>query len=468
MEKVQGKHLLFVSGDFCYPSFQPILQGYLKTLRSHGVVVYAVFQQGKSEETQYHKDMKKNDCFDHEFYADVGAADGAEKIADKVKELEFHLDAVWSMHEATQPIVAQVQELLGLPGNPVSAYEIARDKYRARKVLEQHDMNSIKAYQIWNMEDGLKAQEHVGFPMVVKPTVGQGSYGVYRVMNKEELSTTLERIFDDIKSNWCLDRNAIGTQAPIIAETLVVPQTFGPNEELRMNEHDVEVLLWDGKPVYSNIIDNIATRPPYFQEIGSCAPTLMSAQQEQEMKEYAVKCLQVMGFTRGGFHVECWMTENGPLLIEVNARVGGGATIDTHKAVWGIDPMMEFALTMLDVPINPAASPSPLATYGYLLPNAEVTGVFKQDALTFLDHAKSSPSHIAHKYFKKSGDSVKGNDKHIADWIGEIRLQNRGDQVNETLLEMDHLLKHTAKLSMMETELEQMPQDVETTLFNAK
>merc|ERR1719498_736738 len=102
--------------------------------------------------------------------------------------------------------------------------------------------------------------------MVVKPTLGQGSYGVYRVMDKSELTETVSRIFSDIKSNWCLDRNSIGTQAPIVAETLVVPTTFGFSKELRMNEHDVEVLLWDGEAVYTNIIDNIATSPPYFQE----------------------------------------------------------------------------------------------------------------------------------------------------------------------------------------------------------
>ncbi len=457
---MEGKQLLFVTGDFSYPSFQPILQGYLKTLRSKGVVVYAVFQQGKDEETQYHKDMKSNECFDHEFYADVGGVDGAQSIVEEVEKHGFQLDAVWSPHEATQPLVAQVQELLNLPGNPVSAYDIARDKYRARKVLEENGMNSIKAMQIYNMEDCIKAEEHIGFPMVVKPTVGQGSYGVYRVMDKSELTETVARIFSDIKSNWCLDRNSIGTQAPIVAETLVVPTTFGFNEELRMNEHDVEVLLWDGEAVYTNIIDNIATSPPYFQEIGSCAPTLMSAEQEQEMKKYAIQCLKVMGFTRGGFHVECWMTSEGPVLIEVNARVGGGATIDTHKAVWGVDPMMEFALSMLDIPIQPKPSPTPLATYGYLLPNAQVTGFFQEGPLTFLDHAKSSKSHIGHKYFKKSGDEVKGNDKHIADWIGEIRVQNAGDKTEETLEEMQHLLKETSKLSIMETEPEQMPEEV--------
>jgi len=357
------------------------------------------------------------------------------------------LDAVWSPHEATQPIMAAVQEKLGLPGNPLKAYEIARDKYATRKVLEEHGLKSIKAAQIWSTEDAGKAEEHIGFPMIVKPTVGMGSSGVYRVDSREQLDETLQRLFEDIRTDWALNRTSVGAQAPVLAETFVLPTTFFGGA---INEHDCEVLLWDGQLVYSNIIDNLTTLPPFFQERGSCAPTVMSPNQERAMIDYAVKCVKAMGFTRGGFHVECWDTKEGPLLIEVNARVGGGATQDTHVACWGVDPMFEFALSMLDVPINPPRSQEPLVTYGYLLPNAEVTGHMHEE-LTFLEKAKESKMYKAHKYFVTPNDFVKGNDKYIAQWLGEVRLEHDGDKNMDCLKEMHQVLETVTRHSVEET-----------------
>merc|ERR1711879_72847 len=110
--------------------------------------------------------------------------------------------------------------------------------------------------------------------------------------------------------------------------------------------------MWHGEVVYANIVDNFAGAGSFFQEQAMCCPTVLSAEQEAAMKTYAADCVKALGFTRGAFHVECWATGEGPLLIEVNPRVGGGAIPGFHKVVYGVDPLFEFALSMLDVPIN--------------------------------------------------------------------------------------------------------------------
>lgn len=466
LASLAGKRLLFVGGDFMYKSFAPPLVKQMQRLRSLGVIVTGVFQEQVSstlseeedksaerEASQYLKDMRVGECIDAEIFADVGAENGAENIVRAVRAAGLEFDACWSMHEATQPIMAGVQELLSLPGNPVGAYEIARDKYATREVLKEHNLLSIQAMQIWKPEEAPMVGETIGFPMIIKPTVGMGSSGVYRVNTQQELVQTLERLFEDIKSDWTLNRNNIGRQAPVIAETFVLPTIFSG----MVNEHDVEVLMWDGEVVYSNIIDNLTTKPPYFQEVGSCAPTAMSAAKEQAMKEYAAKCVKAMGFNRGGFHVECWDTDEGPILIEVNSRIGGGATNDTHVACWGVDPMFEFAMTMLDVPISPPRSETALVTYGYLLPNAEVTGHLAEQ-IDFLDFLKKNAMHKAHKYFATPNKYVKGNDKFIAEWLGEVHLEYDGDKNDQVLKEMKNLLDEIAERSSAQTTPMLLPQ----------
>lgn len=451
-----GKRMLFIGGDFMYKSFAPALVKQMTRLRSLGVIVTGVFQERDACEdlSKYHQDMRENDCLDAEFFADVGAEDGAENVARAARLNGLEFDACWSMHEATQPIMAGVQKILGLPGNPVSAYETARDKYATRVVLKENNLLSIQAMQIWRPEDATAVGETVGFPMIVKPTVGMGSSGVYRVDTQEQLIETLDRLFEDIKTDWTLNRNSIGKQAPVIAETFVLPTIFGG----MVNEHDVEVLMWDGEVVYSNIIDNLTTKPPYFQEVGSCAPTAMSTEKEEAMKKYAADCVKAMGFQRGGFHVECWDTDKGPVLIEVNSRIGGGATNETHVACWGVDPMFEFAMCMMDIPINPPRSEAPLVTYGYLLPNAEVTGHLAEQ-VTFLDLTKKSTMYKAHKYFATPNKYVKGNDKYIAEWLGEVHLEYDGEKNDEVLKEMKVLLNDIAERSSSETTPILLPQD---------
>lgn len=41
---------------------------------------------------------------------------------------------------------------MGLPGNPVDAYEAARDKYGTRKALEKAGLATPKAVQMWGEE----------------------------------------------------------------------------------------------------------------------------------------------------------------------------------------------------------------------------------------------------------------------------------------------------------------------------
>ena len=441
---LKGKRLLFVGGDFMYKGFAPSLVRLLQRLRALGVVIHGVFQARPEGPSKYFRDQEAGGCFDHHTFADIGAEAGAENVAAAVRSAGWDVQYAYSMHDSTQLIVAKVQELLGMPGNPVAAYEVARDKYAARKCLERAGLATIQAMQVWKAEDADEVARRIGFPAIIKPTVGMGSAGVYRCNDKAELVANINRLFGDIKTDWALNRNTIGKQAPVLAETCVIPTLFGGG---RVNEHDVEVLMWDGECVYANIIDNWTTRPPYFQEVASNMPTLMDAEQQRAMIDYAIKCVKAMGFTRGGFHTECWMTPAGPLLIEVNARVGGGATVESHVECFGVHPMFEMAMAMMDVPINPPRALEPLCTYGYLLPNAEVTGELREDA-TFLDVAKASPFYYASTYFRKSGP-VKGNDTAVAEWLGEVHLKH-GDR-DAVLNEMERLLKEISDAASAQT-----------------
>ena len=68
---------------------------------------------------------------------------------------------------------------LGLPGNPPSAYENSRDKALSRSSLEEKGVPTVKSFGISSVNDVEACIEKLGFPVIVKPTAGGGSLGVY-------------------------------------------------------------------------------------------------------------------------------------------------------------------------------------------------------------------------------------------------------------------------------------------------
>mmetsp|Transcript_16358 Transcript_16358/g.31789 ORF Transcript_16358/g.31789 Transcript_16358/m.31789 type:complete len:502 (-) Transcript_16358:479-1984(-) len=432
LASLKGKHMLFVGGDFVYPTCAKFLCDHLKGLRAYGLKITAIFQQDKK--AKYYEDCSA--AVDAELFADLGAKNGAENAVAVVREAGLTFDGVWSPHEAVVLLMSRIAKLLELPGNPPEAYEIARDKFRTREALREANINSIKAVQIWDVNDAEVAAREIGFPMIVKPSSGMGSAGVYRVDDNAELRHTLERVFADIDSSWGLKNNhgAVQRQAPVMAETCVLPNIYGG----RINEFDVEVVLNKGELVYSNVLDNLEALPHTYQELGSIAPSLSPREVQEEMIQYAAAVTRGLGFHTGAFHVETWMTPTGPILIENNPRVGGGATVDTHRQVWGVNPMLEFTLAMLDIPINPPRAEEPFCVYGYILPNAPLTGEI-MDGADFLEESRKSPYFHDLTYFKKAKESVKGLDSRLPDWIGEVHLKGNCSG-EDMLLEMGNLL----------------------------
>lgn len=98
------------------------------------------------------------------------------------------------------------------------------------------------------------------------------------------------------------------------------------------DEFDVDVLLWEGKPVYVNVIDNWPCVGKGFLETGSNCPSVYPPDKCKQLEDYAVQCVQALEFSSGLFHVEVKYSMkrakevNGemvgqPLLIEVCGHV---------------------------------------------------------------------------------------------------------------------------------------------------
>ena len=87
-----------------------------------------------------------------------------------------------------------------------------------------------------------------------------------------------------------------------------------------------------------------------------------------------MQTVQAFGFLRGVLHVEGKCTTEGPRIVEVNARMGGGRIHQLVEAVWGVDLIEAHVRAHLDLPQQLAPSRKPRCAVDHRLVYAPATG----------------------------------------------------------------------------------------------
>ena len=111
------------------------------------------------------------------------------KIIEMLKNQPVRFDAVTlQFSDWLTPLVALIAKEYGCIGNsPLTAFN-CRSKYHMRKRLEEEDVPSPKFRLCRNFQELRSGVRGIGFPCVAKPVGGNGSYGVFAIMNEDDLS----------------------------------------------------------------------------------------------------------------------------------------------------------------------------------------------------------------------------------------------------------------------------------------
>lgn len=182
----------------------------------------------------------------------------------------------------------------------------ATDKYEMIKAFKAYGVPSPWYFDVDSYEE-LKALEgKVNFPCIIKPTDNAGSHGVAKVHNFEELLANYEY------SHSCSRHGKV-----IVEEYLDGPEV------------SVEVMVVKGQVHILQITDKITTGAPHFVEMGHTQPSRLPEETQQRIREVAEAACLSLGLDKGPAHVEMKVTDRGPVMIELGARMGGD-NITTH------------------------------------------------------------------------------------------------------------------------------------------
>ncbi|MFM8428029.1 MAG: ATP-grasp domain-containing protein [Chloroflexota bacterium] len=349
-----------------------------------------------------------------------------------IKATGLQFDGIATFEDHGGPLVALLANVLGFKGPSLLSIGFSKNKIFTREVCIEAGIPSPRFFRIKSVADLDIASAHVGFPSVLKPISGVSSISTYLVHSIEELHQRYSQTLADAEGH--LNKSGVHSDND---EEIIWAKGFDMTLEEYLNgeEFDVDVLLSEGKRVYASVIRDL-TQPTHLKEAGSQMPPDFPLDHQNEMIEFAERVLQALEFTNGAFHVEMKYTSNGPRLIEVNARIGGGPVYYFHRQVWGVDLVEQYLLTCLDVPIRPQKALQPLTCLITSDLPSPISGVVNN--VDFLNSIADHPQILHAKVAVEVGQNIVGSDKGVPDWLGEIMLQ--GATVEEASQTMDALL----------------------------
>ncbi len=217
-------------------------------------------------------------------------------------------DAVLAVDDHGVELAALLGRRLGLPGNPVRAVRLLRDKLAFRSLLKRHRMN-CPWFRHLRTDADPRALRAVRFPAVVKARRLAASRGVIRADDHAELVRAVSQV-RRIQNKG--DREA--------ARLGLVIESFIPGRE-----YALEALLVKGRLRVLALFDKPDPLDgPFFEETIFVTPSHLSAPMQRAAARAVERACRHAGLVDGPVHAEFRLNERGIWLLEIAPRSIGG------------------------------------------------------------------------------------------------------------------------------------------------
>ena len=224
---------------------------------------------------------------------------------------DWEPDGLTTYLDAGMVELACVAEELGLPFHSPATAAALTDKARQRQALADAglEMPPCRLIHPDHSKAGLSAVEaEVGWPAVLKPRSAQGSRCTFLVRDGAEF------------------RRLLDTLGPDRPEMLL--EGYLPDDPARAGDPyggyvSVESVVADGAVSHLALTGRF---PPAenFRETGFFIPAALDADSRSAVLDLTTRAIAALGVRTGCLHTEVKFTADGPRIIEVNGRLGGG------------------------------------------------------------------------------------------------------------------------------------------------
>ena len=283
--------------------------------------------------------------------------------AQAVAYLTTHaLDGVIAFTDAPIRLAAAVAEKLNLPFHTAHSARLLTDKVAQRTALQNAGL-PVPAFASVRQGD---FESNVPFPAVLKPREGAGGRDTFRIENSDQLAEALGKCDPDeefILEEWLPDRSSHGSSADLVS---------------------VESVVREGTIEHIAVTGRFPFAPP-FRETGLFLPSDLGSTDQAAVIALAGAAAEAMQVRQGFLHTEVKMTPDGPRIVEVNGRLGGG--ISGMIARIGGPSLLVWAVRLAlgqDIGPMPVLSDSKIAFYYFIVSPLLATQVGSIEGLSEL------------------------------------------------------------------------------------
>lgn len=207
---------------------------------------------------------------------------------------------------------------VGLPANPPETLTALRDKRIQRRQLDAAGIPVPAQRELSDVKSCQAAAAALRFPLVVKPAIGMGGIATFRVVDEDDLVAHWQRA-----SALAHADARIRHHDPVL---VVEEELVGSRDAAFSGLGDfvsVEALSHADEMFVLSVTDKLPLVPP-FREAGSLLPSVRDRRERDEIVSMARAALKALGASFGASHTELKLTPDGPRIIEINGRPGGG------------------------------------------------------------------------------------------------------------------------------------------------
>jgi hypothetical protein len=290
--------------------------------------------------------------------ADVSGMDDEEAVEHLAG---LHLDGVVVFNDPPINLAAAVAERLDLPFHSRHAAHLLTDKLAQRTALREAGL-PVPAFAAIVRGD---AATEVPYPAVLKPRAGAGSRDTFKVTSAEQVAAALAGCDENeefILEEWLPDRSG---ERALSADIVSV--------ESVVREGVIEHIMVTGRFPFA----------PPFRETGNFMPSDFSPAEKEAVAALAGLAIEAMGVRHGILHTEIKITPDGPRIVEVNGRLGGGGVPQLMDRIGG-PPLRMWAMRLAlgdDIGPIPVLPESPVSFHRWIVAPQHATSVESVEGL---------------------------------------------------------------------------------------
>ncbi|KAJ5168600.1 uncharacterized protein N7482_004194 [Penicillium canariense] len=335
------------------------LEGYTNAAASLNISIVVLDFAGNWIESREWSHLRE-DFIPFDMTADQGLP---RRIVDAIQAYPKPIDGILTIEEHLLSVLPTAAVMLGLHTSPPDSCVLAQNKYRTR-MLDQGDLMCHSLKSPSDLEQMLSIDSpRLVYPLIVKPSRGWASEGVWKVQSEDELREATSRLWKDSFTEWHGH------------EVVIEPYIEGPEIDANMVVLDGEILFFEVNDDFPSPGD-LEGAPSFanFVESSNMIPSRLPATELQILERSLYNYVRLAGFSTGIYHIEarlrnssCYFAETkdglvdlvarsdpvsdtGVFLLEINPRPPGMQEINASARAYGVD---YYSLSILNALVDP-------------------------------------------------------------------------------------------------------------------